>query len=306
MSPQPQAEPRFFFGGHAIPVAGRIRRPRDYPIMPVAANTVPVTGGRAESRVGRQTIEDLISFDEAYSSVDGDYEDRAEAVRYTHGNHADNRLPTRTVVQCGLRGLSIVVRGPQSEHRLTADHIEVQITSRGRVRGVPGNSVTIDHAILQGLALDGHGLYVDLRDKMFSENDTKDKLCRCYETDENFFRESAHMFIDPGPRPAKTGVAKPNGRKRKTPEAGGIIACTLISKIDWTGNPHPEAKIAANRITFPDFGVIYLGECTVTLNSRRVTMMRINFGSPDGGDGSFGEAESNGIEWPPANEPPPS
>ena len=294
MSPQPQAEPRFFFGGHAVPIAARIRRPRDYPIPPVAPTTVPVTGGRAETRLGRQTIGDIFSFEEAFSSIDADYEDLNEALQFTHGNYAENRLPTRTVVHCGVRGLSIVIRGPGSEHRLTADNVELQLTSRGRVPGLKGNAVTVDRAILDGLALDGHRINADLRAKMFCENDTKEKLCRSYETDENFFRDTRHMFVDP-----RTGVGSADDRNRRTPEAGGVIACTLTNRIDWTGNPHPQAKVEGHKIVFPDFGVIYVGECTITSHSRRVTMMRIQFGSPDGGEGTIGEGESNGVEWPP-------
>jgi hypothetical protein len=298
MSPQPQVEPRFFFRGHAIPLAGRIRRPRDFAIVPQAASTLAITGGHSEARLGRQTIEDIFTFEEAFSRVTGDYENPGEAVRFTHGNHAENRLPTRTVVHCGVRGLSIVIKGPKSDHRLTADNVELQITSRGRVAGVRGNAITVDRAILDGVALDGHRLSIDLRANMLCENDTKDKLCRAYESDENFFRESRHMFLNPG------HGSGPNG-KRRMPEAGGVIGCTLVNRIDWAGNPHPQAKIEGHRITFPDFGIIYLGEGTVTSSSRRVTMMRIQFGSPDGGDGSVGDGESNGTEWPPSNEPPP-
>jgi hypothetical protein len=299
MSPQPQVEPRFLFRGHAIPLAARIRRPRDFAIPPQAASTVPVTGGHSEARLARQTLEDIFTFEEAFSRVSGDYENPAEAVRFTHGNHGENRLPTKTVVHCGVRGLSIVIKGPSSEHRLTADNVELQLTSRGRVRGVRGNAISVDRAILDGVALDGHRLAIDLRANMFTENDTKDKLCKAYESDENFFRENRHMFINPG-----NGDAT-RGGKRTTPEAAGLIVCTLVNRIDWAGNPHPQAKIEGHRITFPDFGVIYLGETAVTGTSRRVTMMRIHFGSPDGGDGTVGEGEGNGTEWPPSNEPPP-
>lgn len=299
MSPQPQVEPRFFFRGHAIPLAGRIRRPGDFAIPPQAASTVAITGGRSEVRFGRQTIEDIFTFEEAFSHVDADFENPAEAVRFTHGNHADNRLPTRTVVRCGVRGLSIVIRGPKSEHRLTADNVELQLTCRGRVPRVRGNIITIDRAIIDGLGLDGHRLSPDLRANMFSENDTKEKLCRAYETDESFFRESRHMFLNPG------SVDEGSAGRRKTPEADGLIACTLVNRIDWVGNPHPQARIEAHRITFPEFGIIYLGETTITSVSRRVTLLRIQFGSPDGGDATVADGETNGIEWPPSSEPPP-
>jgi hypothetical protein len=291
MSPKTAVEPRFYFHGHAVPLAARIRRPRDFHVPPQAATTLSGIGGKAESRVGRQTFEDIFTFEEAFSSVYGDFEDGAAAVGYTHGNHAENRLPTKTVVRCGVRGLSIVIKGPKSQHRLTADNIELQLTVRGRLANV-GSSICIDTASLDGLALDGHKLSLDLRPGLFCENDTKEKLRRSYQ-DEAFFREHRHMFFDPG-----TGTTD----ERKLPEPKGVVACTLLHRAEWAGNAHPEAKIDGNRITFPDFGVIYLADAIITGASRRVTLLRMHFGSPDGGEGSGGEGEGNGIEWPPSDQ----
>jgi hypothetical protein len=299
MSPQPAVEPRFFFRAYAIPLAARIRRPRDFHITPQAATTLPITGGRVEAQLGRQSLEDIFTFEEAYSSVDGDYENPAEALKFTHGNHAQNKLPTKTVVRCGLRGLSVVIKGKSTQHRLTADNIELQITSRGRQPGVKGNSICIDKASIDGLALDGHRLSLDLRHQLFCENDTKDKLCKAYQ-DEAFLREHRHMFLDPGPGVAT--YAKATGNARAMPETDGLIACTVLHRAEWAGNTHPEAKIEGNKIIFPDFGVIYLAESTITGRSRRVTLLRMQFGSPDGGEGSGGEGEGNGIEWPPSDQ----
>jgi hypothetical protein len=49
----------------------------------------------------------------------------------------------------------------------------------------------------------------------------------------------------------------------------------------------------------PDFGKIYFGEMFITGESRRLTMVRFQLGSPQGGEISAAEGESNGDTYPP-------
>jgi len=47
----------------------------------------------------------------------------------------------------------------------------------------------------------------------------------------------------------------------------------------------------------PDFGKLVFGEILITALSRRLTLLRLELGSPEGGDVACAEVESNGI-WP--------
>jgi hypothetical protein len=52
-------------------------------------------------------------------------------------------------------------------------------------------------------------------------------------------------------------------------------------------------------VRVPDFGKIYFGELYITGESRRLTMVRFQLGSPHGGEVVAAEGESNGLPWPP-------
>jgi hypothetical protein len=49
----------------------------------------------------------------------------------------------------------------------------------------------------------------------------------------------------------------------------------------------------------PNFGKIYFGELYITGDSRRLTMVRFQLGSPYGGEVVAAEGESNGSHFPP-------
>jgi len=49
----------------------------------------------------------------------------------------------------------------------------------------------------------------------------------------------------------------------------------------------------------PDFGKIYFGEMFIKGDSRRLTMVRFQLGSPDGGEVAAAEGETNPSTWPP-------
>ena len=52
--------------------------------------------------------------------------------------------------------------------------------------------------------------------------------------------------------------------------------------------------IDENSVIVPDFGTIYFGEILVNASARRLTMVRLNLGSPTGGSGAYVEVDTNG------------
>ena len=48
----------------------------------------------------------------------------------------------------------------------------------------------------------------------------------------------------------------------------------------------------------PNFGRIYFGEMFISGDSRRLTMVRFQLGSDDGGEVTAAEGETNGTIWP--------
>jgi hypothetical protein len=83
------------------------------------------------------------------------------------------------------------------------------------------------------------------------------------------------------------------------PNTTGTVLCTLVQEMHWTDGAHPDAKIDGNTIIVPNFGRVYFGELLVQDASRRLTMVRYQLGSDDGGDGSGAAGDTNGSQWPP-------
>ena len=80
-------------------------------------------------------------------------------------------------------------------------------------------------------------------------------------------------------------------------EHDGNYLSTLVRDIRLSGPPDEVAKIpkpVGNRIYWPGFGRIYLGEVLVGERERRVTMVRLAMGSDAGGSGAIGDAGTNG------------
>jgi hypothetical protein len=67
----------------------------------------------------------------------------------------------------------------------------------------------------------------------------------------------------------------------------------------WDGPPHPTATIHGHVVNVPDFGKIHFGEMFITGDSRRLTMVRFQLGSPQGGEVVAAEGETNPNLWPP-------
>jgi hypothetical protein len=168
--------------------------------------------------------------------------------------------------------------------------------------------------VVEGFALDDYPLVVEFRKDVYSEYDTKNKLCDAYKSSEDFRQNCGHLFHDlPDDEEHEHGGNGQTGRRAATagggqgaeehclPEADGIICCTVVERISWAdrNRPHPKARINGNRIEFQDFGYIYVGEMCVAKNRKQLTMMRIQLGSPQGGELALDDGSSNGHSWPP-------
>jgi len=113
----------------------------------------------------------------------------------------------------------------------------------------------------------------------------------------------------PQERPVPVGWAQPlrlsrSGKSgRRTDRAGrllrsrGTIYATVVESLKWSGDPYPGAVITDHTVRVPGFGKILFGELLINDLERRLTLLRLELGSPEGGDVACGEVQSNGI-WP--------
>jgi hypothetical protein len=301
METQPPAEKRFIFQGTAVALAAHIRRPNDSFVPAVASSCLPVTGGLAEARVPAQRFGDRISFESAFSRAQGDFADLHRAAELTHGNHGENELPTNTFVEVGLSGLRIAIPQPAGAARiLEAKTLHARLESTAdRVNPVSFRSL---EATFDGISIDGKILKVNTAPECFSRNETKDKLLKALESSE-FRKQYFHLFYPfvEEQHSLLGGLLGGLSGKHEAPHTKGPLYATVVSGISWQEKP-PErpTRIQGNRLSIDGLGTLYFGEIFIDDNARRLTLLRFQLGSPDGGDGSACELQSNGGGWPPA------
>lgn len=292
-------EPRFMFRGSAVGLAGHVRRPDELIIPSQASAVVPSTGGYATGTAKGKLFGKVLRFRTSDTSVAADYEDLAKAREYTNGNHAQNRLPTKTTVNVELTGLEVVNKDPAAKpkHTLTCESMAAQMISQSPQTGAQP-SIKPLIVSMKGLALDDYALDVRFN-KIYTEKDTKQKLVDAFETEgDPFFDQFGETVLAP-PVTASASRSRKPAKGRRIPQAGGYIAATVVQSIKWVKKPNPDATIEGNRIFLKGFGYIYIGELLISEFSRRLTMMRLQLGSPIGAEVGCAELESNGHMYPP-------
>jgi hypothetical protein len=272
---------RHIFHGHASGVSAHIRRPQDQLLPVQGCSTLPVTGGHAEQNLGPQSLDKWVSFDAVSTSAHGDYVDAAAGVATTTGAVAFDAAPTATKVNSEVRGLAIL-------GRVHVAHAAVGLISHSAV-GQAQPVIRLEGNVLEGVRIDDSRLAITLAEDFYQQCDTKDKLAQAHAA--GLPSQHAHLLLplDGSAGPATT-----------FPEANGTVKCTIVKEIRWDGPPHPTATIHGHVVRVPDFGKIYFGEMFITGDSRRLTMVRFQLGSPQGGEVVAAEGETNGNDFPPA------
>lgn len=281
---------RFVFRGNASGVAAHIRRPVNILLPVQAASSLPVTGGLSESTAGplvwggrrpsgRQGFgadaDTYIKFDSATTRAFGDFVDPEQAIAMTLGKLRFDEVPSQTTVSAEVKGLVVI-------GRVAVGTAAMELAAESGDGIEPPIHCT--SATLDGVSVDGYPVNINLAPEFYCENDTMSKLAAAADTG-----KYSQFFIEAN-RAARYGFCSP----------GGTVLCTLVSSIEWADKPHPEATIDGNTIIIPNYGRVYFGELLVTLNSRRLTMVRFQLGSDDGGDASGASGDTNGSNWPPS------
>ena len=274
---------RFKFHGHAAALSGRIVRVGEgtkakfiknaFIDLPAAA--LPATGGRSSARLSRKNLTDpvvrtFVRFENASVSSEGVYEEAKGHFEVTQGKRASNTLTPVTKVSADVRGLDIGLKGNvrmtikrvrggfTSKKNMAAGESGIQLT---RETGFDGNNVTF---------VDEKGkpyiLTVGIAKELFDTHDTFSAI-----------------------------TAAPNAALARTDD--GAAHGTVVKPLRWKGREFPGSAIdpeRPNTVSIPGFGQVSFGEITMTPQSRRLTMVRLDLGSPIGGDCACADVMDNG------------
>lgn len=273
---------RFMFHGDAVAIGGRIVRPVNLVLDPKCASALPVTGGRTSTKIKGNRFGKYVSFGSASTSAEGFLKSTKQAVAVSRGRFDRERASTSTSVRAEITKL-VVGNTPKLSVRRIVAMLGAQSAPVGQETSVKVHS----DSSIEGVSIDGHGLEIKLRASLFQRCDTCAKL----------LAETAA----PTPKVAKahachllTRSATPAGLADAVHEYIAMHG-TIVQSIRWAGKPYPGARIDGHVVTVPDFGQIFFGEVAVARMSRRLTMMRLELGSPVGGDAAFGDVQDNGT-----------
>jgi hypothetical protein len=272
---------RYVFTGNCSGLGFRIRRPADAVLPVQAASSLPVTGGISESKAGPGRLPkpgsdvDYVSFESASTSALGDYVDPQEAIAMTYPERASDGGPTYTEITSQVTKLVVLGRVEIDLALMAMQGKSAELSDQPSIR--------CDGVKLEGIRIDGYPLKISLAEEFFCYNDTLRKLeLACAKG------EAPGLFL-PSSRVQAYGFGNPEG----------TVKCTLVSGMSWEDKPNPNATIDGHALKIADFGTVFFGESYITSCSRRITMVRFELGSPDGGGGSAAGGDSNGNPWPP-------
>jgi hypothetical protein len=275
---------RFIFRGNAAAISGRIVRPADYVLESTTASSLTVVGGRSRAQAGPTQFGDWIKHGGAATVAEGLFDDVNGQIELTYHRVAEDALTTSTRVTADVTGLSVGQKPVLTIKRL---HASLRSGSPSG-SGEPAIAVTNETAI-EGVAIDGHPLIVELALPLFQRYDTRSKLLAAAD-DPAFVKESGDCLF----MRSSMGGTPPPPNARLLHSCGTTYA-TIVKAIRWGGDPHPAARIDHHSLIVHDFGRIFFGELLVTDLSRRLTMLRLELGSPVGGSLACVEVESNGT-----------
>ncbi len=278
-------KPRFVFHANSAAIGGRIAGPKDIVIETTAASSLTAAGGRSSSKAGKSDFGGLVRFGSASTSAEGLFDDLKRWIEVLCGDLSEDTLTASMKVSAEIRDLAVNTKAPFTAKRINGGFV----AKSARGSGEP--TIALDNeTVVEGAAIGGYKLIVDVNTKLFQRYDTLSKL-RTAADDPKFIRDNGASLFMTTAVPGRT-AASPAGR---FVESAGRIYGTIVKSIRWADKPYPGAVIDHNVITIPDCGDIYFGEIFISRFSRRLTMLRLDLCCPQPMRVLCSDSEDNGT-----------
>lgn len=256
---------QFKFHADAYAASGVITSPTPHSIEVQAASTLPVTGGTSTARVENFKYEGqngkVLTFSSGYTQVLGYYNDAEKAWLTSVTSTVEN-----------LNILDVV----------TADKIVARVSSKHTGDGEP--SIVLVGSHFENLVIAGHPVIPNLIVDAIDRCDTFSSMASAYQNDAQFralFGRVSLPGLGSGPASKTIPMTK-----------DGMIGCTLVDGIQCPTSP--QLGQLNTVVVVPQFGTIHLAELLVQSGERRLTMLRVELGTPPSGTISAGGGGSNG------------
>src|SRR5262245_10640621 len=160
---------RFIFRGNAAAIGGRIVRPADLIIDSTVTSSLTVAGGRSREKAGKANFGEWVSFTSASTLATGLFDDVQKQIDFTLGRVPEDHLTTTTRVEVDVTGLTITAdRMP----KFTVNHLHLSLTSRSPTASGEPSIVPGSDTVIEGAAIDGRLLTIELALPVFQQHDT--------------------------------------------------------------------------------------------------------------------------------------
>ena len=275
--------PRFVFRGNAVVFGGRIYRPDDLILETRGSSSLPVVGGRSRSQFKALDLSPYLTIAAGRTEAEGVFTTSPMADREPF-KWDESGVPSRTIVAASAEGIVVGREGRVAIGRLSA---RLQSTQPGGLSSASQPQFHLERTFIDGLTIDGAMLKVHLNVTGHNADDTFDKVAkrrRQVEADPS-------INARPGPGPLR--------HLDVDAENPPTLPVTIFDKFEWVGEPSPRAELSGHSVRVKDFGRIFFGEMLITGHTRRLTLVRMQLGSPESGSVAFGEVETNGSWYPP-------
>ncbi|HEX3968189.1 MAG TPA: choice-of-anchor P family protein [Edaphobacter sp.] len=264
----------FYYHSDAAPIGGYLTKPNATVMQCHGASSLAPAGGQASSRVSNFRMDTTVSFDEAYSTIQG-----AET---TSGSWT-------TQVTSVVEGLNVLgmVKADRVMASLTIEHPCDGHYAKASTAGTSFENLSID-----GVSIDptlGKRALTPYRKGAFPEMSITD--------DDQFvaraIEQSRRLTEDEyAPDWLKTRFRWVQSRRARRQK--GFVACSLVDKLRGA----KAGSSFGHVVVVPEFGNIFLGEMLAGHNMFRLTMIRIEMGCDNEGTMSIGTGDSNGSTMP--------
>jgi hypothetical protein len=256
----------FLYHAHGLALGGTITQPFKAEIESHAATSLPIVGGFASAKTENYRLRDIVSYRSAQTYVSG--------IQTDDGRH--------TVASCTIEGLNIL-------DVITADAIVGRLSSKHSETGQP-EIITLGSSFVN-LKIAGKPVDVDLDNDLFIAHPTYDKLVSHLDPQGKQakaaakakspakFRYAWGQSNDQPPEQLEKGMLIPTGAESHL--ANGILHTSLVKQVRPVGSNNSAQELPyAYAIQIPHVGRVYLGELFVSADSKRLTMLRVELGSP--------------------------
>lgn len=275
---------RFVFRGNAAAVGGRFVYPKDVIIDSRVSCSLTVAGGRTHA-TGDDLSFGSVVVGRADVSAEGLFDDVARHLALTNREVTADALTTTTKVHAKVEHVRVGV-GPTLE----VNRLRGELRARSPLGSGEPSIPVPDGIEVDGVEIGGYVLEVVPAPGVFQRHDTRAKLLRAADDPDNEPEVSRHLLM----RSELQGVPVP--AKGRLLQSSGTIYGTVVKPLRWAnGREYPHSVIKDHTVYVPGFGKLVFGEILITDFSRRLTMLRLELGSPEKGDVAFAEVETNGV-----------